>query len=66
MGTISGIARFLYDFFVGDDWVGAVAVIVILAGAGSAAHAGVELWWLVPIAVIGVLALTLRRAITRL
>ena len=49
--------RFLWDFVVGDDPV--VAAGVVLAVATTAL---VEVWWLLPIAVLGLLYLSLRRA----
>jgi len=55
--------RFLWDFVVGDDWVSAAGVVLLLAAVALAVHAGsVNAWWLLPPGVIVVLALTLRRA----
>ena len=57
---------FAWDFVVGDDWVGALGVAVILAGCGLLAHlAHVAAWWLVPPGVVVTLAATLRRAVPR-
>ncbi|MGZ4289746.1 MAG: hypothetical protein ACXVQ3_04690 [Gaiellaceae bacterium] len=49
--------RFLWDFVVGDDPVVAAAVVVAIA-----VTALLEVWWLLPIAVVAVLYLSLRRA----
>ena len=49
--------RFWWDFVVGDDWVaaaGAVVAIAITAATGF--------WWLLPLAVVLVLYVSLRRA----
>lgn len=49
--------RFLWDFFVGDDPLVAAAVVVAIA-----VTAVFEVWWLLPLAVAGVLYLSLRHA----
>ena len=51
------IARFVWDFVIGDDWVVAAGVVVALA-----VTAWLELWWLMPLAVLVLLWLSLRRA----
>ena len=57
-------AAFAWDFVVGDDWVGAAGVIVILLACGLLAHLGhVAAWWLLPPGVVVTLAATLRRAL---
>lgn len=63
MSRISAIGRFLYDFVVGDDW--RVVVGVVLTGAVTAllAARGIPAWWLPPLAVVGLLYLSLRRAV---
>lgn len=53
---------FWYDFVVGDDWRVAVAVVVALAVTAALAAAGVPAWWVLPVAAVGVLAASLRRA----
>jgi hypothetical protein len=50
------------DFVVGDDVRIAVGVVVSLALAAAAAHAGLNPWWLLPLAVPAVLGASLRRA----
>ena len=54
--------RFLWDFVVGDDWRAAAGIAVTLVVAALLVAAGVDAWWLIPIAVPLVLALSLRRA----
>ena len=62
MKYVGGFFRFWYDFIIGDDWrlaVGAAAVLVVTyALAGN--HPGV--WWLLPVGVIGLLAVSVRAA----
>jgi hypothetical protein len=50
-------ARFLWDFAVGDDPFVAAGVVVAVA-----ITALVEVWWLLPIATLGLLYISLRRA----
>jgi hypothetical protein len=56
---------FWYDFVVGDDWVVAVGVIGLLLVSGVLAHAGVTpaAWVILPVGVLAVLVLSVRRAI---
>jgi hypothetical protein len=55
-------ARAVWDFIVGDDWVTAVGVVAALGITALTAGAGVAAWWVMPAAVLGLLALSLRRA----
>jgi hypothetical protein len=50
------------DFVVGDDWRTAVGVVVALAITAAIAQAGVASWWVLPVAVLVLLALSIRRA----
>jgi hypothetical protein len=65
MRVIRATLAFLYDFLVGDDLVlfaiaaAAVALTAIVAGAG------VNVWWLLPLAVALGLAASVRRAARR-
>lgn len=52
----------IVDFVVGDDLRIAVGVVVSLALAAAAEHAGFNTWWLLPLAVPAVLGASLRRA----
>jgi hypothetical protein len=59
------ILAFWYDFVVGDDWRVAVAVVLALALTAGLSAAGVPAWWVLPVAVVLVLPLTLWRAVKR-
>ena len=59
---MSGLARFLYDFVVGDDPMVALLVVVAIGGAWLLHRAGADAWWAVPAVVIAALALSLWRA----
>jgi hypothetical protein len=54
---------FWWDFVVGDDWLVAVLVAVGIGATAALAAAGVTAWWLLPLAVVLVLWVSLRRAI---
>jgi hypothetical protein len=53
---IKGFARFWWDFLIGDDWTRAAVVVAALVAADLLARAGVNAWWLVPLASIGVVS----------
>jgi hypothetical protein len=58
------LAAFLlgaWDFIVGDDWPTAVGVVAALGLTALAARAGSSAWWVMPIAVLGLLVLSIRR-----
>jgi len=56
--TLEGV----WEFVVGDDWVTAVGVVAALGVTALISGAGATAWWVMPIAVISLLALSLRRA----
>ncbi len=62
MNRLIGAARGVWDFIVGDDWVTAVGVVIALAATAVVAGTGATAWWLMPVAVIALLVLSLRRA----
>jgi hypothetical protein len=51
-----------WEFVVGDDWVTAVGVIGALGVTALIAATSATAWWVMPIAVVSLLALSLRRA----
>ena len=54
---------FWYDFIVGDDWAIAAGVVGGLALTGVLARRGVDAWWLLPLAVTALLAVSLWREV---
>ncbi|MFL5914114.1 MAG: hypothetical protein ACJ752_00540 [Gaiellaceae bacterium] len=63
MSRLAAFGRFWWDFVIGDDWLVAVLVAVAIGATAALAHSGVTAWWLLPLAVLLVLWLSLRRAI---
>ena len=63
MRWLAGFGRFWWDFVIGDDWLVAVLVAVAIGATAILAAANVAAWWLLPLAVLLVLWLSLRRAI---
>ena len=62
MNRLARMARWLWDFVVGDDWVTALGVVAALGATALIAGATSTAWLVMPIAVVGLLALSLRRA----
>ena len=63
MSRLAAFGRFWWEFVIGDDWLVAVLVAVAIGATAALAHSGVTAWWLLPLAVLLVLWLSLRRAI---
>ena len=63
MSRLAAFGRFWWEFVIGDDWLVAVLVAVAIGATAILAAAGVTAWWLLPLAVLLVLWLSLRRAI---
>ncbi len=62
MSVVTRIVRGIWEFVVGDDWITAAGVIVALAVTAVLASAGAAAWWVMPPAVLALLAVSLRRA----
>jgi len=52
----------VWEFVVGDDWRTALGVVLALALTALLAGASVSAWWVMPLAVLGLLALSVRHA----
>jgi hypothetical protein len=65
MKYIVGFGQFWYDFIVGDDWTVAVGVVVALALTALLTHAGLAVWWLLPLAVALCLFFSVWRVATK-
>jgi hypothetical protein len=62
VNRIAAFGRFWWDFVVGDDWRAAVGIVVAIGATAIVAAAHIAAWWLLPLAVVAVLYLSLRRA----
>ncbi len=62
MSRVGAFLLGVWEFVVGDDWRTAVGVTAALAVTAVLADAAVAAWWVMPPAVIGLLALSVRRA----
>jgi hypothetical protein len=54
--------RAVWEFVVGDDPFTAVGVVVALGATTIIAGAGAPAWWVLPLAAVALLGLSLRRA----
>jgi hypothetical protein len=52
----------VWEFVVGDDWRTALGIVLALALTALIADAAIAAWWVMPPAVVGLLALSVRRA----
>jgi hypothetical protein len=62
MRLVRAAAQWVWDFVVGDDWVTALGVVVALGLTAVIASTGTVAWWVMPPAVVALLALSVRRA----
>jgi hypothetical protein len=63
--SVVAFGRFWYRFIVGDDWTVAAAVVVGLLVTALLNASAVPAWWLIPILVVVMVAVSLRRASPR-
>ena len=63
MSRLARIGRAVWEFVVGDDWVTAVGVAVAIGVTAIVAATGAAAWWIMPTAVAGLLAASVRRAL---
>jgi hypothetical protein len=59
---LRSFGRFWWDFVLGDDWLVAAGIAAVLVVTALLTESGVDAWWLLPPAVVAVLAGSLRRA----
>lgn len=62
---LRAFGAFWYDFIVGDDWVVAVGVVASFALTYWLSHTGLPVWWIVPVAVLVLLPISLWRLARR-
>jgi hypothetical protein len=61
MTCAAPLLRGVWDFIVGDDWRTALGVVLALGVTALIAQTG-SAWWVMPIAVLGLLVLSIRGA----
>jgi hypothetical protein len=59
---VRGFLAGVWEFVVGDDWRTALGVVLALGLTALLAETTLSAWWLMPLAVLGLLALSIRRA----
>ena len=62
MSYLVRFGRFWWDFVVGDDWVAAALVVLGIGATAAVAASDIAAWWVMPLAVVVVLFVSLRRA----
>lgn len=62
MSSLRRVALGVWDFVVGDDWLTAFGVVAALGLTAVIAGTGTSAWWIMPPAVVALLAHSLRRA----
>jgi hypothetical protein len=65
MNRLKAFGVFWYDFIIGDDWKIAFGVVVGLALSALLVHSvSSAVWWVLPVAVVITLAISLRSAVS--
>jgi hypothetical protein len=63
MRRLRAFGRFWWNFVVGDDWRAAAGIVIAIGATAVVAAGGLDAWWLMPLAVAVILALSLRREV---
>ena len=63
MRYVASFGRFWWEFVVGDDWIAAAGIVAAIGLTATLAASGITVWWVMPLAVLVVLTVSLRRAI---
>ena len=61
MRYVTAFGRFGWDFVVGDDWTVAAGVAVTLGAVGILTREGLDVWWLLPLAIALLTAISVWR-----
>lgn len=62
MTNLRRIAAGVLEFVVGDDWRIALGVVIALALTALVAESAIAAWWVMPVVVLVVLTISVRRA----
>lgn len=60
---LKAFGAFWYDFVIGDDWVVAAGIVVAFALTALLSTVTGSSWWIVPLAIVVLLPLSLWRAV---
>lgn len=63
MSRLSGLALGVWEFVVGEDWRTALGVTAAIALTALIATTTIVAWWVMPVAVLLLLTLSLWRAV---
>lgn len=63
MSKLGGLALGVWGFVVGEDWRTALGVAAAIALTALIATTTIVAWWVMPVAVLLLLTLSLRRAV---
>jgi tryptophan-rich sensory protein len=63
VSRLSGLALGVWEFVVGEDWRTALGVAAAIALTALIATTTIVAWWVMPVAVLLLLTLTLWRAV---
>jgi thiol:disulfide interchange protein len=58
MRHVRAFILFWWDFIVGDDYRIALGVVVLLTATALLSRGGVNVWWLLPLGVVTMLAVS--------
>jgi hypothetical protein len=61
---VAAFGSFWWNFVVGDDWTAAAGIVVAIGATGALAASDIAVWWVMPLAVVVVLYVSLRRAVS--
>ena len=61
MRYVKSFGLFWYDFIIGDDWTIAVSIAAAVAATFWLVHSNIQAWWLLPLAAIATLGVSLWR-----
>jgi hypothetical protein len=62
---VRNFVLFWVDFIVGDDYWVAAGIVAVLGLCAALSRTSVPAWWLAPLGILGVLALSVGRAALR-
>ena len=61
MRYILSFTKFWYDFIIGDDWTIAASIVTAVAATFWLVHSNIQAWWVLPLAAIVTLGVSLWR-----